>query len=310
MKMMCYNMCSDEYYEKEGLESVMKKIIVFLMIVIGVFLTGCQDNKLSDGKTDIEKQEKSVMQGDNKILLSNMSDEMSIKEVSAVLNKYLNDKSVKSFIAGVIQYNEAVENLGLTGTFENKEQPEYNVSELERLWASKHSNFIGTDCRINTFMLLKNDIKVHKGTIDDALLFMDNDAIRAGNIFDRKETEQFKQLFSRVKTKNTKDINMHYNKMKEHFSKIKFNKNAEMISVVLNDNLDGEYLFIGHVGVLIKNNGKYLFIEKLSFQEPFQAIKFKHKEDCYKYLFSKYKNYSDETEAKPFIMNNDKLIQM
>ena len=26
MKMMCYNMCSDEYYEKEGLESVMKKI--------------------------------------------------------------------------------------------------------------------------------------------------------------------------------------------------------------------------------------------------------------------------------------------
>ena len=49
MKMMCYNMCSDEYYEKEGLESVMKKIIVFLMIVIGVFLTGCQDNKLSDG---------------------------------------------------------------------------------------------------------------------------------------------------------------------------------------------------------------------------------------------------------------------
>ena len=133
MKMMCYNMCSDEYYEKEGLESVMKKIIVFLMIVIGVFLTGCQDNKLSDGKTDIEKQEKSVMQGDNKILLSNMSDEMSIKEVSAVLNKYLNDKSVKSFIAGVIQYNEAVENLGLTGAFENKEQPEYNVSELEKL---------------------------------------------------------------------------------------------------------------------------------------------------------------------------------
>ena len=125
MKMMCYNMCSDEYYEKEGLESIMKKIIVFLMIAIGVFLTGCQDNKLSDGKTDIEKQEKSVMQGDNKILLSNMSDEMSIKEVSAVLNKYLNDKSVKSFIAGVIQYNEAVENLGLTGTFENKEQPEY-----------------------------------------------------------------------------------------------------------------------------------------------------------------------------------------
>ena len=81
-----------------------------------------------------------------------MSDEMSIKEVSAVLNKSLNDKSVKSFIAGVIQYNEAVENLGLTGAFENKEQPEYNVSELERLWASKHSNFIGTDCRINTFI--------------------------------------------------------------------------------------------------------------------------------------------------------------
>ena len=53
----------------------------------------------------------------------------------------------------------------------------------------------------------------------------------------------------------------------------------------------------------------YLFVEKLTFEEPYQAIKFATKEDCYKYLDTKYENYTGEGLAKPFIMDNDKWVQ-
>ena len=46
--------------------------------------------------------------------------------------------------------------------------------------------------------------------------------------------------------------------MEEHFSKVKFDENARMISVVLHDNLDGIF-FVGHVGVLVENEGVSIY---------------------------------------------------
>lgn len=246
---------------------------------------------------------------DEKPLFSNMSDNQSLEEVKTVLNANLNSKNVEAFLKGVIDYNETIEKTGLTKGFE-KEPPEYDEQKIDELWKSKKGNFIGTNCRINVFMLLKDNIEIKKAPIDDALLFMDNEAISVGKIFNDNDTERFKQLFSRVKTENTKDILIHAQKMKEHFANIGFDKNAKMLSVVLHDNLDGDYLFIGHTGVLLQNNNTFLFVEKLSFSEPFQAVKFAKKEDCYNYLFLKYKHYQDEDTAKPFIMENNELIEL
>ena len=75
---------------------------------------------------------------------------------------------------------------------------------------------------------------------------------------------------------------------KNTLKNFKFNENTRMLSVIIHDNLDGEYLFVGHVGVLVPNKNDYLFVEKLTFEEPYQAIKFATKEECYKYLTTKY----------------------
>ena len=97
--------------------------------------------------------------------------------------------------------------------------------------------------------------------------------------------------------------------MEEYFKQFKFNEKARMLSVIVHDNLDGDSLFVGHVGVLVPDKDGYLFIEKLTFEEPYQAIKFATKEDVYKYLQTKYKNYTGEGLAKPFIMDNDKWVE-
>ena len=279
----------------------MKKI---LMVLILMLIVSCQKNNDTKEALTIQNEVQ-----DEKPLFSNMSDDESIKEVQAVLNSHLENKNAEAFIRGVIDYNETIEKTGLTKGFE-KEPPEYDEQKIDELWKSKKGNFIGTNCRINVFMLLKDNIEIKKAPIDDALLFMDNEAISVGKIFNDNDTERFKQLFSRVKTENTKDILIHAQKMKEHFTNIGFDENAKMLSVVLHDNLDGDYLFIGHTGVLLQNNNTFLFVEKLSFSEPFQAVKFAKKEDCYNYLFLKYKHYQDEDTAKPFIMENNELIEL
>ncbi|HFH9920870.1 TPA: DUF4300 family protein [Streptococcus suis] len=88
-----------------------------------------------------------------------------------------------------------------------------------------------------------------------------------------------------------------------------FSDKAKMVSVVMHDDLDGNNLFIGHVGVMVEDEEGALFVEKLSFQEPYQAWKFKNKEAVYSYLLDKYAvDYSQET-AQPFIMENDKLVK-
>ncbi|MFH0401886.1 DUF4300 family protein [Streptococcus sp. A23] len=84
---------------------------------------------------------------------------------------------------------------------------------------------------------------------------------------------------------------------------------TKMVSFVMHDDLDGNNLFIGHVGVMVEDEEGALFVEKLSFQEPYQAWKFKNKEAVYSYLLDKYAvDYSQET-AQPFIMENDKLVK-
>lgn len=281
----------------------MKRILTVLILMLIVFIS-CQKN--SDTKEALITQNEVQ---DEKPLFSNMSDGESIKEVQAVLNSHLKNENAEAFLKGVIDYNETIEKTGLTKGFQ-KEPPEYDEQKIDELWKSKKGNFIGTNCRINAFMLLKDNIEIKKAPIDDALLFMDNEAISVGKIFNDDDTERFKQLFSRVKTENTKDILIHAQKMKEHFANTRFDKNAKMLSVVLHDNLDGDFLFIGHTGVLLQNKDTFLFVEKLSFSEPFQAVKFAKKEDCYNYLFLKYKHYQDEDTAKPFIMENNELVEL
>lgn len=295
----------------------MKKAIILLLLLSCLILSSCrgdlaagganpaaEENKPSAGEEAKPRETAAESCGESEI--SNMADENSLKEVEAALKAQLNEKNVARFLEGVTDYNETVEKTSLTKGFE-KTAPEYDMAKISSLWSAKKGNYIGTNCRINAFMLLKDELKYEKGEIDDSLLFLDNESNETAKIFNEDETAKFKQLFSKVKTEKTTDIAIHAEKMREHFSKFKFSENARLVSVILHDNLDGDYLFVGHVGVLLKAGEGFLFVEKLSFEDPYQALKFKNAEDCYKYLFEKYKNYTGDNAATPFIMDNGEL---
>ena len=241
---------------------------------------------------------------------TNMSNQSSIDEVKALLSAYIDQESVESFLKLVKEYNEIVAETGLQGDFASFTKTEYDVEKISNLWTAKMGDFVGTNCRINTYALLKNSIEIPPIEKDDTLLFIDNDAIDKGKLYNSEDKEALNRLFSRVKTEATTDVKVHAAKMEQFLSRFKFNENARMLSVVIHDNLDGESLFIGHVGVLVPTSDGFLFVEKLTFEEPYQAIKFASKEDVYKYLSTKYQDYTGEGLAKPFIMDNNKWVEM
>jgi len=240
---------------------------------------------------------------------TNISNPSSVEEVKALLSAYLDKESVEKFFEFVNDYNAIVGETGLQGDFASFTKTEYDVEKISPLWTAKHGDFVGTNCRINTYALLKNKITIPKIAADSELLFIDNDAIDKGHLFSADEKENLNRLFSRVETEATTDVKTHAKKMEQFLSQFTFDENARMLSVVIHDNLDGESLFIGHVGVLVPTGDGFLFVEKLTFEEPYQAIKFKTKEDVYKYLETKYQDYTGEGLAKPFIMDNAKYVE-
>ena len=274
-------------------------------------LVACnQTQKTSDSTAETSVTQTQYGQVFWKASYTNMNSKPSAEEVRKALAAHLDKDSVDAFFNLVNDYNNTVGSVGLTGDFSAFTKTEYDVEKISNLWTPKKGDFVGTNCRINSYCLLKNSIEIPKLEKDDSLLFVDNDAIDKGKVFGAEDKDAFDILFSRVKTEATTDVKVHAAKMEQFLSQFKFSENARMLSVVVHDDLDGQSLFIGHVGILVPSEDGYLFVEKLTFEEPYQAIKFSTKEDCYKYLDTKYENYTGEGLAKPFIMDNDKWVQL
>ena len=290
---------------------IKKLATVSLCSTLLLTLVACsQTQKTSDSTAETSVTQSQSNQVSWKATYSNLNNKPSAEEVRKALSAHLDKDSVDAFFNLVNDYNATVGSVGLTGDFSTFTKTDYDVEKISNLWTPKKGDFVGTNCRINSYCLLKNSIEIPKLEKDDSLLFVDNDAIDKGKVFGAEDKDAFDILFSRVKTEATTDVKVHAAKMEKFLSQFKFNENARMLSVVVHDDLDGQSLFIGHVGILVPSEDGYLFVEKLTFEEPYQAIKFATKEDCYKYLDTKYENYTGEGLANPFIMDNDKWVQL
>lgn len=288
----------------------MKKshIITLITVVFLIILTSCSNQT-------IEKAEEHK----KGLTYSNLVDETSKEEVRKALESAgVLDENIKSFFQDVNNFNNTIEEKSLVEkgfvTIDSLE-PEYDLLMMLDLWNAKNPEFLGYNCRMTTFDLMKDSISIGKpDTKNTDWLVFDEDAIENNpkELFSQEEYEGFQTLYSFVPTENTKDISIHLKKVQEDWKskEIEFSdKNkSSIISVFFHDELG--YLFIGHTGVLIPiEDGKLLFLEKLSFQEPYQAIKFDNRIELNDYLMNKYDISWDQPTAKPFIMENDQLLE-
>lgn len=283
--------------------------ILPIILIFLIALTGCS-SQLVNKKEEYKKS----------LTYSNLVDSLSQDEVKKAMESAgITQENIDLFFQSVNNFNNTIEKKSLVRdrfiTIDNL-KPEYDEVAIQEIWNAKNAKFIGYNCRITSFALMKDLISIGKPNTENSNnLFMDEDALENSpkKLFNPVEQKDFQSLFSFVPTENTKDISIHLNKVKEDWKNkdITFSnkKKASLISVFFHSHEDS-YLFIGHAGVLIPTKDKkLLFIEKLSFNEPYQVIKFDNRIELNDYLMNKYDVSWNQPDAKPFIMENDQLLK-
>ena len=293
----------------------MKKLILIGILSLGAI--SCQQKKTTTEKTAVI------------LTYSNLVDTATQDEVQKALTAAgIAEQNVASFLESVALFNQTVgDKAGLVPkgfvTIDSL-LPKYNEVAIQSIWTSKYPMFQGYNCRLTSFTLLRDLIafpadKKFATKEEDEVLFIDRESLHntPKKLFTPEEENNFFALFTEVPTTNTKDINTHLQAMQQAWKErgIDFRyKNdptkASLISAVFHSQITPEEntLFVGHVGVLVPFEGKLLFIEKLAFQEPYQAIKFANRTQLSDYLMNRYDVEWEQPNAIPFIMENDALM--
>ena len=302
----------------------MRKIVLTLLSLVAI---ACQEKKApttAAAETAQEAQEKAAPT----LTYSNLVDTPTQEKVQQALTAAgISAQHVAAFLESVALFNQtagAKANLVPEGfvTIDSL-LPKYDEVAIQTDWMAKYSAFQGYNCRLTSFTLLRDLIafpdKKFASKGEDEVLFIDRESLHNApkKLFTPAEENDFFALFTEVPTTNTKDINTHLQAMQRAWKErgITFRykgdpTKASLISAVFHSQITPEenMLFVGHVGVLVPYEGKLLFIEKLAFQEPYQAIIFANRTELSNYLMNRYDVEWEQPNAIPFIMENDSLM--
>lgn len=294
----------------------MKNILkILLTLTMALLFVSCapKTNDHGNEANQVDKQNETPNdKDDDTIMYTNLSSDETKDELkNALLDKGLNEGDVDSFMSNLNTYNESADTSELASSFTKySDDVAYNNS-MDK-FTEKNPDFLGINCRITTFSLMKNSMDVNKELEDkSSVLDFDKKAISDKSLLSEDEMKKFITYYAPI---NVKDEKANYEDLiTKEFSErgIKFNNDkVKVVSVYLNskDEIDGNILFIGHTGLMYENQGKYYFLEKLSFQEPYQLLKFNSKKEIYDYLMKKYNQDMGEGTHEAIITENDKVF--
>ena len=273
------------------------------------------DFKFPDNASEYKKEEIINLNNDKENYqigkASNLISEEDLTNISNLLKEYGLD-NVDIFTSWVKEFNkEPYQNCGMVDTWTDYNKIEYNEAALADRWEKKH-NQTDSDCRMTSFLLLKDHISTNKTIKENgSYLMFDIDAIDNNKKYELLKTnrESFITLFNEIDVKGlSKDEikNAYSKKWNEYGISLKEGK-FSLITVIMHDNYDN-VVYVGHAGILLDLQDKFLFIEKIAFEQPYQITVLKSKEDLKNMLFSRKSYFGDKTEEGPFIYENNEVL--
>lgn len=283
-----------------------KYLIILLILLIATMGVSCTK--------PIAKPEAN----DSPIVYSNLLDDASRIELrTLMLASGIAENNVDSFFNQVDYFNEAIGGYGLVREGFKEElsiEPKYDPYQMQDLWDEKNLDFIGYNCRITSFQLLKDLVQISSPQqVESEYLVFDEMAINSDSqpLLNTEEIAAFRTLYYAIPTIATKDVVQHVQKVQEYYqaSGISFTGQQESLITVYFHDEEG-FLFVGHVGVLFAGQGELVFVEKVAFQEPYQVIKFNNRKQLSEYLIAKYNVAWGQETPEPFIIENGKLLDI
>ena len=278
--------------------------------------TKSMDEESSDMGNTVEETKVVLSKANIHLKYSNLVDTETRDRVSnALKNAGLSEEKIKSFFEAVDEYNNAVgsENLAQSVMSIEAAFPTYDQDKLVDAWLD-NGGYVGRNCRITSYSLMGDFITVGNPTPGDTtMLFSDFASIESKKIFDGEDKAKFDTLYSYIDVTNTHDTNVLSDEIVKSLDdkQISFNNDKmHMISVfmTMDDGMNPVQEFIGHTGILVQDGDKYLFIEKLAFELPYQVEEFDNLQDVNDYLMGYYDNETDGITAKPIVFEDGKVM--
>jgi len=284
---------------------------------VGESTTVATDNTTVDN-TDTTETSMALSKAKIHLNYSNLADNETRDRVKkALANAGLSEDKINKFFEAVDEYNNAVGSKNLVQEMTSIEAafPTFDQDKLIDAWLNNNQGFVGRNCRITSYSLMGDFIKVgNKTPGDTTMLFNDFAAIDAKKIFEGEDKEKFDTIFSYIDVNNTHDTNELADEIVKSWNdkQISFdNDKMHMISVfmTMDDGKNAVQEFIGHTGVLVNDKDKYLFIEKLAFELPYQVDEFDNLQDVNDYLMGYYDNDAEGLTAKPIIFEDNHVMK-
>ena len=284
---------------------------------VGESTTVATENTTVDN-TDTTETSMALSKAKIHLNYSNLADNETRDRVKkALANAGLSEDKINKFFEAVDEYNNAVGSKNLVQEMTSIEAafPTFDQDKLIDAWLNNNQGFVGRNCRITSYSLMGDFIKVgNKTPGDTTMLFNDFAAIDAKKIFEGEDKEKFDTIFSYIDVNNTHDTNELADEIVKSWNdkQISFdNDKMHMISVfmTMDDGKNAVQEFIGHTGVLVNDKDKYLFIEKLAFELPYQVDEFDNLQDVNDYLMGYYDNDAEGLTAKPIIFEDNHVMK-
>ena len=252
---------------------------------------------------------------------SNLTDEDSRKQLSELLSDAgIEESRIAALLNRVEQFNASVKSEWLTDGFESAAPTgtKYDPYEMQDEWTAANGSFPGYNCRITAFGLFSEFITAGADQPEvqgEDSLFTDLETISANpDALCGDSTAKFCALFAPVNAVDSTEVEAQVKALQEGWAArgITFtDSKTSMISVIFHDKFSDEdnTLFVGHVGVLLPaEDGSLYFIEKVAFQEPYRLVKLQNRTELSDYLMEKYDTSWGQDTTRPFIMENDTLM--
>lgn len=287
------------------MKTIKNTLVIFVIFASLLYLfTGCEDENARPLK---------------KIKVSNIYSEENQKLCrEKLIESGLSEEKVDRFMDMVKAYNKDVNGeLPYKNGFVETESINTDYTKtVDEFY--KNPNKIGSNCRINTFELMLGNIEVERSANDNtSTLDFDKNSIENEfpDLFTKEELNEFETFYAPVQAMISTDKKDQISEIEKAVNSrgITWNDNinAKMISVWFHndDEIDGNILFIGHTGILIPYEDKLMFIEKLSFNEPYQALILNNRTELSDYLMEKYDIEYNQKTTRPFIFENGTLMK-
>lgn len=252
--------------------------------------------------------------------ISNLVDKQSHEVVrSALADAGVPQESIDGFFELVNEYNTAVptDSMVVEGFADyGTKDPDYDVESISKAWNDRYADYVGTNCRINTFALAHSLFSIDdQDNPNDSLLFLDQQSLDKApqQIFDEAQRAKFEAFYGNIETTMEQTPGQHIADIKAYIKDrgIEFaDTGTRVVSVFSHDTLtESATLFIGHTGVAVPYDDGYLFLEKLAFDMPYQAVTVKDMQQLNDYLMHKYDDGPDLEYGQPVIFDNGDVIE-